>query len=56
MGKLIRLYNINKRKRSIVCDIFSNYFQLLKKRRKTMEEWDDEFFQSLVKTDAEAAT
>ena len=50
MGKLTPLYNINKRKRSMVCDIFSNYLQLLKKRRKTMDEWDDEFFESLVKT------
>ena len=32
-----------------MCDIFSNYFQLLKKRRSTMEECDDEFFESLVK-------
>ena len=29
-------------------DIFSNYFQLLKNRRTTIEEWDG-FFESLVK-------
>ena len=32
-----------------MCDIFSNYFQLLEERRRTMEEWEDEFFESLVK-------
>ena len=33
----------------MACYIFSNYFQSLKKRRRAMEEWDDGFFESLVK-------
>ena len=32
-----------------MCDIFSNFFQLLKKRRRTMKDWDEEFFESLIK-------
>ena len=32
-----------------MCGIFSNHSQLLKKRRMTMEEWDDKFFESSVK-------
>ena len=39
----------------MLCD-FSNYFQLPKKRHRTIEEWDDRIFESLVKTNIEAAT
>ena len=31
----------------MACYIYSNYFQFLKKRRRAMEEWDDDFFESL---------
>ena len=39
----------------MLCD-FSNYFRLPTKRHRTIEEWDDRIFESLVKTNIEAAT
>ena len=37
----------------MLCD-FSNYFQLPKKGHRTMEEWDDRIFESLIKKNIEA--